>query len=321
MKEKIKMLIIFVLGGITIGGISVYAATVISSINVGYSNESSKLVATNVQGAIDELYQKSKIPNVDLSTLPNIVSVYEYNDDSDSNDYCISGDEKTCKLSNCYKTIDKDSCKPGTIVNYKVNDGKIVRFHVIKDNGSTLTLQSQKNTVYNVAWYKDARDSTKGPLTVLPVLEEKTKDWNNVNMLTYEMGKTVFEDNSYTTCSETGQIWKCTESKYTLPERSARARMITTQEVTKLGCKSGNQSSGKKSCPIWLYNYLYNTINVDDHVENGAIHNYGYWTMSSNDNPMYALSVTNLGALGGDVSNYVDLNNRGARAVVEITKP
>ncbi len=58
-KEKIlnnKKYILGVITGILISGTTVYAATVISATNVSYSNTSSKLSSTNVQGAIDELY-------------------------------------------------------------------------------------------------------------------------------------------------------------------------------------------------------------------------------------------------------------------------
>ena len=87
-----------------------------------------------------------------MSTLPNIISVYEYNQELGNANYCVTGDEDTCKLSNCYKTKTENSCPPGTIVNYKVNNSKIVRFHVVHDDGETMTLQSQENTIYNFAF-------------------------------------------------------------------------------------------------------------------------------------------------------------------------
>ncbi len=86
MKERIKMLIIFVLGGITIGGISVYAATIISSINVGYSNENSKLVADNVQDAIDEVYKNvNEIKNINyISTVEELQTLRQEVNSGDS---------------------------------------------------------------------------------------------------------------------------------------------------------------------------------------------------------------------------------------------
>lgn len=69
-KEKIlnnKKYILGVITGILISGTTVYAATVISATNVSYSNTSSKLSSTNVQGAIDELY--NNILNVNIRYL------------------------------------------------------------------------------------------------------------------------------------------------------------------------------------------------------------------------------------------------------------
>lgn len=63
LKEKFiknKKYILGIITGILISGTTVYAATIISAVNVSYSNTSSKLSSTNVQDAIDELYDKAK---------------------------------------------------------------------------------------------------------------------------------------------------------------------------------------------------------------------------------------------------------------------
>lgn len=60
-KEKIiknKKYILGIITGILISGTTVYATTVISAVNVSYSNTTSSLSSTNVQEAIDELYNK-----------------------------------------------------------------------------------------------------------------------------------------------------------------------------------------------------------------------------------------------------------------------
>ncbi len=62
----------------------------------------------------------------------------------------------------------------GTIVQYKVNDYIIKYFHVVSDNGDTLTLQQRENIVYDTMWYEDASDNTKEPLTILSALENAT---------------------------------------------------------------------------------------------------------------------------------------------------
>ena len=60
-KEKMKKILknkifIFILGGLIFGSIGAYAATYFPSSGVTYNNGTSGLASTNVQGAIDELY-------------------------------------------------------------------------------------------------------------------------------------------------------------------------------------------------------------------------------------------------------------------------
>lgn len=64
LKDKIinnKKYILGIITGILISGTTVYAATVISAANVSYSNTTSSLSSTNVQEAIDELYNKANL--------------------------------------------------------------------------------------------------------------------------------------------------------------------------------------------------------------------------------------------------------------------
>ena len=52
-----KYLIGFILGVVSAGAVIVYAETYFPSNDVTYDNKESGLTSTNVQGAIDELYQ------------------------------------------------------------------------------------------------------------------------------------------------------------------------------------------------------------------------------------------------------------------------
>ena len=266
----------------------------------------------------------------DASINQNIISAYTYNQDSTAANYCVTGDETTCVKTTCYKDSTSGSCPSGTIISYKVNESDVVRFHVMYDNGDIITMQTQKNTVYNVPWinaddyaaantdgtscgYASCND--EGPITILNVLEGATSGWSNVNQQTYMMGTTAFKNNAYTGCSSYSS---CETNTYTLDERTAKARMITTQESADLGCTATNSS-----CPIWMYNYLYNSTSyggtIDDTTtENGASYNYGYWTMSAYSTAVYfARYVYSYGSLNG---NYTSGINLGARAVVEINK-
>ena len=247
----------------------------------------------------------------------NIVKAYTYNQTSGAENYCVTGNEATCLETKCYESNDANSCASGTIIDYKVNDTETVRFHVMYDNGATLTMQSQRNTVYNVAWYGIEQDYTNinGPMTILPKLEEETSDWKNVNEQTYTMGSTVFKTNGYTGCSADNL---CNTNSYILTERNSNARMITLQEAKDLGCSANNQT-----CPIWMYNYLSKSTEFggtqnDNTIENNAIGNYAYWTMSANPSgnniAWFIYEDCHLGYY------YTYVNYVGARAVVEINK-
>ena len=328
MKKVLKNItsytIAFVLGAIVFAMISAYAATTLSSKNVYYDNSKSGGTSTNVSGALDELYNL-----LDIRKRPNIIVGYTYNQTSGASNYCITGDEDTCVETKCYESTTVGSCPAGTIIVYKVNENEIVRFHVMYDNGSTLTMQSQRNTVYNTSWINAAdytsenTDSTscsytacndEGPITILKALESATAGWSNVNSLTYTMGTTTFKTNAYTGCS----FSSCSANKYTLPPRTSKARMITLQEAKNLGC-----TENSKSCPIWMYNYLLasttygGTIN-DTTTADGVSSNSGYWTMNANSsNANNAWNVYYYGYLGRSNSYGT---SPGARAVVEINK-
>ena len=331
MKEKIKMLIIFVLGGITLGGIGVYAAAIISSINVGYSNESSKLVADNVQEAIDEVYDKS------FSKTP--ITAYEY---SEENPKCINGEEKTCVKTDCYKK--GKTCKQGTVIKYYVKENEYHYFYVLHDNGTTITMQQRENTIRNIPWHAGEEDNSKGPDTILLALEQSTSTWTNVNIIEYTPGVTTLYENAYTGCTYTTADYKIKCEKNTYPStvlgtRKAHARMITALEASSTGClvwKDGAKDSNvippskntynQGSCPDWMHNYLWQSKSYwgsynNDTVNEKGVNDYAYWTMSANaDYTTYAWVVDRGGNLySGD--RYSTYTSTGARAVVEITKP
>lgn len=263
-----------------------------------------------MKGAIDELYEKT-----DIRKQGNYVSGYAYSTENSTK--CITGEENTCMKSMCYKSKTSGSCKSGDIIKYKVNDTDIVTFHVMYDNGSTLTMQSQKNIINNIEWNKE-NDNTKGPMTVLPALEKTTKGWSNVNDQTYTMGSTSFDGNSNTGCETDNKEIICTSNRYTLEERTAKARMITAQEAANLGCR-GTSSS----CPIWMYNYLYHstfyggTMNDNSTYEKKV--NYGYWTMTATLSSIHNSidHVTHSGALLQDNLQFLYY---GARAVIIVNK-
>ena len=253
-----------------------------------------------------------------------ITKAYTYNQDSTAANYCVTGEESTCERTKCYENDQAGSCVSGTIVDYKVNDAKIVRFHVMYDNGSTMILQAQQNQdTSGIEWirkkdYASANtDSTtcsniacndEGPLTAQSYLEKSTASWTNVNDQTYTMGTTTFKTNAYTGCSSYNT---CAVNAYTLPEKTVKARMITVQEVTDLGC-----TGTSKSCSIWMYNYLSSSTNSGGTIND--TNTDGYWTMNGySSDSTYAYAVSKIGKI---MVNYVYNTVYGVRAVVEINK-
>ena len=326
----------FIVGAVMFGSLGVYAATVILGSNVVYDNASSKLTSTNVQDAIDELYNKTFVKKK--------IKAYAYSETGSNK--CINGEEKTCVENTCYKSKTANSCVQGTIIKYYVNDTEQKVFYVLHDDGSTITMQQRENTVRNIAWYQDANDNTKGPLTILPYLEAATATWTNVELQEYTAGYTNFYENFYTGCTYSTSNYKITcnanayngdQSNLTLSKRKVRARMITAQEANSTSClvwKDGAKDStimgssinayNAGSCPDWMHNYLYQSKtyggSYDDNTlnENGG-YNWAYWTMSAHSSySLYAWYVDRVGTLYDDhVTSYTGY---GARAVVVISK-
>ncbi len=334
MIKKNYKLIVGIIIGFLIAGTTVYAATIISSINVGYSNENSKLVADNVQEAIDEVYDKSF--NKEL------ITAYEYHEQEPNK--CINGEEKTCVKTDCYKK--GQTCKQGTVIKYYVNNHEFYYFYVLHDNGTTITMQQRENTIRNIAWHAGVNDNSKGPDTILPQLEAATSTWVNVNVLEYEPGVTTLYENAYTGCTYnegTSGDYKirCEKNTYTstvLGTRKARARMITALEASSTGClvyKDGEKypniilpsidAYNRGSCPDWMHNYLWQSTDCggsynNNTVNENGVYDYEYWTMSA-----FSRNTTDAWYVhrAGHLHNYTGgttTTSFGARAVVEITK-
>lgn len=265
-------------------------------------------------------------------TNQNIMAAYTYDSST-----CVTGEESTCKQ--ILITSSDRNIPAGTIIKYKVNDTDVVTFHVMYDSASTITMQSQKNIVNNTEWINASdyaranRDGTvcshnscndEGPITALVALEKATESWKYVNNQKYTMGTTVFRTNAFTGSNSYGTA---TSNIYTLPERTAKARMITLQEVFAYSC--GGSSS---TCPKWMYNYLYNSKSyggtVSDNEKDSVTGNYkqGYWTMtaysSNGASYIFAWVIFNNGAVYPSNAPYCFTSSAymGARAVVVINK-
>ena len=315
MKEKIKKNIIYLIPftlGIVLSTIIVQATTYISGGNVGYNGA---LSSDNIQDAIDELYT--------LSRTKTKIKAWEYHETG--NKKCINGEEDTCVSTTCYKS--GTTCDMGTVIKYYVNDNLYHYFYVLRDNGTTITMQQREDTIRNIAWHAGSNDNSKGPDNVLPMLEQATSTWTNVNVLEYTPGETTLYENAYTGCthSPSTHLTSCGTNTYTMSARKARSRMITVLEARDTGCliwiAAGNNNNG--SCPDFMHNYLVDSASYGGSYNNNTTneagsYDSGYWTMSASTD----LSTRAWAVFRNGTTDRTDTTTtaRGARAVVEISK-
>ena len=253
----------------------------------------------------------------------NMIKAYQYNQENNDN-LCITGKEATCKDTMCYLDS-KELCPSGTIIDYQVNPEKVIRFHVMFDEGEYLVMQSQKNIIDHTPWaskedyilsgglehdYGTFGNHNKGPITALPEIEEATKDWINVINQTYTLGTTVFKTNAYTGCD---YYDNCSKNDYIFDSRTAKARMITLQEATILGCRMGQDQ-----CPIWMFNYLKDSKNYGGTENDEEADSYSTLTSNSSNLPAFWY-IYNKGFFTYDNAYSVSYP-RGVRAVVVVKK-
>ena len=100
---------------------------------------------------------------------PNITGAYTYNEIT-----CPTGREETCQPTTC---LVNETCPAGTVISYKVNDTTTHDFHVIKDNGSILTLISNNNIAENIRWSSTNSNDTNAD-AAREALATATNGWN-----------------------------------------------------------------------------------------------------------------------------------------------
>lgn len=243
----------------------------------------------------------------------NIEQAYVYNEQS-----CVTGEEATCQKTTCYGNNSKGSCASGTIIKYKVNTTESKYFYVLHDDGTTMTLQARENIASNIGWYQDSSiivPNTKGPINALTALEDATKNWENVNTQTYTLGTTAFPTSSFTGCHLDGTKIICDKNQYTLPQRTAKARLISVEEAVQVGCKPSTIE-----CPKYMYNYLKEATLIGG-TNDGT--DYRYWTMNARTEDIYntyAYSIE-MGEIGASaVETATGSYSSGVRPVIVINK-
>lgn len=229
----------------------------------------------------------------------NIESSFKYDDVNDATK-CITGEETTCVKSECINSTNANSCEPGTIIMYKVNNTVKHAFYVLHDDGNKLTLIQRENTVDGVEYYEPTDsifslgDNKYGPVKAMESLNTATSDWSNVNSLTLKMGETSISGNSFTGCTYSNNLYSCNINTYNWSESTTtKARLITVTEALNAGATS---TVGKS--------FLKNSTN--------------YWTMNglADENNNQAIYILSTGAL---YYGYTE-DKIGLRAVIEINK-
>ncbi len=126
---------------------------------------------------------------------PNITGAYTYNETT-----CPTGREETCQPTTC---VMSGTCPAGTAISYKVNDTTTQDFHVLKDNGSTLTLITKDNVVANARWSSTDSNDTNAD-AAREALATATNGWNQTTrMITKEEAELV----GCTTTTNSCPIW------------------------------------------------------------------------------------------------------------------
>jgi len=148
----------------------------------------------------------------------------------------------------------------GILVNVRVNDSENYDFYVIEDTGSKLTLIMDRNLGATVAWYADASDNSKGPLTALNYLNSETAGWKNISAI----GSYTYDNNLNGTTNTYGyQKLEITNGAGILTSQdgktqteltgTSRVRLLTEEEVQILKTANSNKT------PKWLYANLRTT--------------------------------------------------------------
>lgn len=178
MKEKIKRLLknrifLCLLTALIVGTVSVSATTYFASSDVIYDNSVSGLESTNVQGAIDELYNACKIPPTGGNGILDKVDIITsgdglYKDEYEDGRYFYKG-----KNVNNWITFNKEndgnaewriiSIEPDMTI-------KIIKWNSIGDNywdtsgNNNWARPSSLNTYLNVTYYNSLSSTAKGQI-------------------------------------------------------------------------------------------------------------------------------------------------------------
>lgn len=177
MRNKFKKVLknrifIFVLGGLIFGTVGVCAATYFASSDVTYDNRESGLSSTNVQGAIDELYNTCQNLNDSITIGGAIIKLNDsfdglYNDKYETGKYTYKGSN-----SDNYVTFNNEKAGWRIVSINSDKQIKIIRinsignmvWHPRPNNPTNGWLNAQLNTYLNNTYYNSLTDSAKNQI-------------------------------------------------------------------------------------------------------------------------------------------------------------
>ena len=274
--KKIKKLFksrifICILTALIVGTVSVSAATYFQSNQVTYDNTESGLTSTNVQGAIDELYNECFPPGPTIGGQPvDIVTSGNglYEDEYEKGRYIFKG-----KSPN----------------NYIRFNNELWRIISIENDG---TIKIIKNGTISKAYWDEAgnNDWTTASMniylnsTYLNTLTDKDKvithNWN-VGGITPDNNNLYNQINEENSEKWEGKIGMITVSEYLrVNSNAAKCSTISTLETNQRTCKETN----------WIY---------IDIVPSGGF----LWTISRNNSNTYVMDIYNFSSTNGTITS------------------
>ncbi len=189
MKEKIKKIVLgylpgFIIGIIVCGGVSVIAATYFPSNQTTYDNSASGMAATDVQGAIDELYNVCFPPTGGDSILDNTDIVTSgdglYKDEYEDGKYTYKGANP-----NNYITFNNETAgwriisinSDGTIK--IMRDASIGNIAWDTSNSNNWNRPASLNTYLNNTYYNSLTNAAQSQIVEATYYAGAVTDYNN----------------------------------------------------------------------------------------------------------------------------------------------
>ena len=154
-KKIISNTITGVLVAVIVSGIGVGAVTLLASSEVTYNNTNSGATSSNVQGAIDELYELAN--NQDYYDPYAVGTPVYFNP--------VSG-------TKCFDYV-------GTEDSLNENKTGCMKWYIIGEGTDTVDMILDHNTTYEVKWHS-SNSTTTGPSTLLTQLHTDTDAWTGV---------------------------------------------------------------------------------------------------------------------------------------------